>query len=237
MQVIGGQHAAPFDVIVLAGGRGSRLGGIDKATLELAGERLVDRVVRASRIAGAAQVIVVGPDSAGSGADVVLRERPEFAGPLAGIAAGITAVTAPWVWVLACDLEYPERVCTVLGKDHMLASGSASGSAPGADPVVGATRSAEEADGTLLIDGSGRSQWLAANYRAAALALACENIGDGVVDAPVRRALEGLRLRKLQVPTALAADIDTPESLANARLRAELAPGGGPSVDGSQTSP
>lgn len=218
MQVIGGQHAAPFDVIVLAGGRGSRLGGVDKATLELAGERLVDRVVRASRIAGAAQVIVVGPDSAGSGADVVLRERPEFAGPLAGIAAGITAVTAPWVWVLACDLEYPERVCTVLGKDHLMASTSNS------------ARSAEEADGTLLIDGSGRPQWLAANYRSAALADACDHIGAEVVDAPVRRALEGLHLRQLQVPTVLAADIDTPESLANARLRAEMAPG----ADGSR---
>ena len=205
-----------FDAIVLAGGRGSRLGGIDKATLELAGERLVDRVVRASRIAGAAQIIVVGPDSAGSGADVVLRERPEFAGPLAGIAAGITAVTAPWVWVLACDLEYPERVCTVLGKDHVLAE----------------PRSAAEADGTLLIDGTGRPQWLAASYRSAALADACDNIGDEVVDAPVRRALQGLRLRELHVPTALAADIDTPESLAKARQRAGQEPG----ADGSPAS-
>lgn len=203
-----------FDAIVLAGGRGSRLGGVDKATLELAGERLVDRVVRASRIAGAARVIVVGPDSAGTGADVVLREHPEFAGPLAGIAAGITAVTAPWVWVLACDLEYPERVCTVLGKDHHRAATEA--------------RSAAEADGTLLIDGTGRPQWLAANYRSAALADACDHIGDEVVDAPVRRALEGLHLRELRVPTALAADIDTPESLESARQRAVREAGGNP---------
>lgn len=226
MQVMGGGHTAPFDVIVLAGGRGSRLGGVDKATLELAGERLVDRVVRASRIAGAAQVIVVGPDSAGSGADVVLRERPEFAGPLAGIAAGIAVVTSPWVWVLACDLEYPERVCTVLSKDHVAAST--------------AGRSAADADGTLLVDGSGRPQWLAANYRAAALAEACDHIGDEVVDAPVRRALEGLKLRELQVPTALAADIDTPESLANARMRAESEPraevGPRPGADGPPAS-
>lgn len=200
------ESESSFDAIVLAGGRGSRLGGIDKATLELAGERLVDRVVRASRIAGAARIIVVGPESAGTGADVVLRERPEFAGPLAGIAAGITAVTAPWVWVLACDLEYPERVCTVLGKDHLLAATEG--------------RSAAESDGTLLIDGTGRPQWLAANYRSAALAEACDNIGDEVVDAPVRRALQGMHLRELHVPTALAADIDTPESLENARQRA-----------------
>lgn len=196
---------ATFDAIVLAGGRGSRLGGVDKATLELAGERLVDRVVRASRIAGAARVIVVGPKTAGTDADAVLRENPEFAGPLAGIAAGITAVTAPWVWVLACDLEYPERVCTVLGKDHALAQ------------VEG--RAETEADGTLLVDGAGKPQWLAANYRAAALAEACDQLGNEVVDAPVRRALSGLRLRELHVPTALAADIDTPESLAAARAR------------------
>ncbi|MHA3724114.1 molybdenum cofactor guanylyltransferase [Leucobacter sp. HY1910] len=196
---------ATFDAIVLAGGRGSRLGGVDKATLELAGERLVDRVVRASRIAGAARVIVVGPQTAGTGADVVLRENPEFAGPLAGIAAGISEVTAPWVWVLACDLEYPERVCTVLGKDHALAQTQA--------------RADSEADGTLLVDGAGKPQWLAANYRAQALAAACAGMGHEVVDAPVRRALAGMKLRELRVPTALAADIDTPESLAAARLR------------------
>lgn len=199
-------RAAPFDVLVLAGGRGSRLGGIDKAALQLAGERLVDRVVRASRIAGAARVIVIGPDSAGTDADAVLREEPEYAGPLAGIAAGIAEVTAPWVWVLACDLEYPERVCTVLGRDHLQASIQA--------------REPAEADGTLLVDGSGRAQWLAANYRSAALASACAELGEKVANAPVRNAFTGLHLRELHVPNALAADIDTPQSLEEARLRA-----------------
>ncbi|MBP1326135.1 molybdopterin-guanine dinucleotide biosynthesis protein A [Leucobacter exalbidus] len=203
----GSRGDAPFDVIVLAGGRASRLGGVDKAALKLAGERLVDRVVRASRIAGASRIIVVGPESAGTGADVVLREDPEFAGPLAGIAAGIVEVTAAQVWVLACDLEYPERVCTVLGKDHARAQAEG--------------RSAAEADGTLLVDSAGRAQWLAASYRSAAVAEACAGLGDGVLNAPVKRALAGLKLRELHVPAALAADIDTPESLAEARRRAD----------------
>lgn len=207
MQATETTRIVPFDAIVLAGGRGTRLGGIDKAAVKLAGERLVDRVVRATRIAGAARVIVVGPDSAGTGADAVLREEPEFAGPLAGIAAGIAEVTSPWVWVLACDLEYPERVCTVLGRDHLEATRSG--------------RETEQADGTLLIDGSGREQWLAANYRTKSIATACAALGSDIANAPVRRAFTSLKLRRLQVANALAADIDTPESLAEARERAQ----------------
>lgn len=214
MHATDGEHIVPFDAIVLAGGRGSRLGGIDKAAVKLAGERLVDRVVRASRIAGAARVIVVGPESAGTDADVVLREEPEFAGPLAGIAAGIAEVTAQWVWVLACDLEYPERVCTVLRRDHLVTPPE--------------QRDPAESDGTLLVDAGGRAQWLAANYRSAALAAACAGLGDDVTNAPVRHALAALRLRELHVPSALAADIDTPESLAEARRRAGTSPGDRP---------
>lgn len=37
-----------FDAVVLAGGRGSRLGGVSKADLVLGGERLLDRVLRAA---------------------------------------------------------------------------------------------------------------------------------------------------------------------------------------------
>lgn len=192
------REPVPCDAIVLAGGRGSRLGGVDKASQLLAGERLVDRTVAAARAAGARRVVVVGPDSAGAVADAVVREQPEFGGPLAALAAGIAAVDAPWIWLLACDLEHPERVCSEI-----------------------AAGAPYEADGLVLLDGDGRVQWLAGCYRRAALAAACDALGDDVNGAPVRRVLERLVLHRRVIASELAADIDTHEALAVARSRAE----------------
>lgn len=83
-----------FDAIVLAGGRGSRLGGVDKAALELGGERLVARVVAATREAGADRVVVVGPGSAAVPDATLVREDPPFSGPLPALAAGLDALLA-----------------------------------------------------------------------------------------------------------------------------------------------
>ncbi|MGO2052995.1 molybdenum cofactor guanylyltransferase [Glutamicibacter sp. 287] len=185
------------DALILAGGCGSRLGGLDKAELLLGGQRLVDRVVRACRESISGQVIVVGPETAGTQADAVLREEPEFAGPLAAVAVGLRAVKADWVVVLSCDLEYPAAVCQAL---------SAAMETPGADGVV-------------LVDDNERTQWLAGCYRTEPLREACEALGAGVVNAPVRRAFNNLRLNRAKISGEKSADIDTPEALEEARLR------------------
>lgn len=83
---------ATFDALILAGGRARRLGGIDKATERVGGLTLLERVSAAVAAAGAAQVIVVGPEQPG--------------GPVAAIAAGLAHVTAPDVVVLAADLPF-----------------------------------------------------------------------------------------------------------------------------------
>ena len=54
-----------FDAIVLAGGQGSRLGGVDKAELKVGGVRLLDRALTACR--GASTTVVVGPVEAPEG--------------------------------------------------------------------------------------------------------------------------------------------------------------------------
>ncbi|WP_404289119.1 molybdenum cofactor guanylyltransferase [Glutamicibacter arilaitensis] len=185
------------DALILAGGRGSRLGGMDKAELLLGGQRLVDRVVQACREGVTGQVIVVGPESAGTQADAVLREEPEFAGPLAALAVGLQTVTASWVVVLSCDLEYPAAVCQAL---------SVAMKTPGADGVV-------------LVDDNERTQWLAGCYRTEPLRETCEALGAGVVNAPVRRAFMSLELNRANISGDKSADIDTPEALEEARLR------------------
>ncbi len=90
--------------VILTGGTASRLGGLDKAGLELAGRSLLDRAVAA--VAGADEVVVVGP-ATGLPSDVlVTREDPAGGGPLAGVAAGVAALRSGHdrVVVLAVDM-------------------------------------------------------------------------------------------------------------------------------------
>ena len=194
-----------FDAIVLAGGRGSRLGGVDKAGLEVAGARLVDRAVLAARAGGARRVIVSGPAHAGALADRTVREEPPFSGPLAALAAGLPETAAPWLLLLACDLVHPSvtvgRLKTVL-RD------------------LAATESSASSDGAVLVDSSGHPQWLSACVRASSLRSAVASVldaGGSLADRPVRSVLGRLALRRIPAEDALVADIDTPEQLADAR--------------------
>ena len=59
----GGAAAAgsAIDAIVLAGGTGRRLGGVSKPDLRLAGERMLDRVLRAT--SALRRTCVVAPES------------------------------------------------------------------------------------------------------------------------------------------------------------------------------
>lgn len=187
------------DALILAGGRSTRLGGMDKAEIRVAGERLVDRVVHAARAEIDGCVIVAGSASAGSGADEVVREEPAFSGPLAAIAAGIKLVNADWVLILSCDLQYPREICQALSSNIAHLSG----------------------DGVALIDDDQRTQWLAGIYRTDALREACESLGENVSNGAVRFAFEQLSLEFVRIPNEFSADIDTPEALSEARSRLE----------------
>lgn len=88
-----------LQVIVLAGGRGARMGGVDKAQVTLDGVRLIDHL-----LGGLADVpaVVVSPRLL---LDVpVVSEEPPFGGPVAGVAAGFAALDSPdLVGVLSVD--------------------------------------------------------------------------------------------------------------------------------------
>ncbi|MFI9812095.1 molybdenum cofactor guanylyltransferase [Saccharothrix variisporea] len=129
-----------WDAVVLAGGRGSRLGGVDKAAVEVGGRTLLDRALDAVR--GARRVVVVGPEKPVPGV-VWTREDPPGGGPVAGLAAGLALVTAPRVVVLAVD-QPGVGAGTVA---RLLAVGA---------PAV-------------LVDADGREQWLTGVWRTADL--------------------------------------------------------------------
>ncbi|WP_394620854.1 molybdenum cofactor guanylyltransferase [Lentzea sp. JNUCC 0626] len=89
-----------YAVIVLTGGKGERLGGVDKAALSFRDATLLDHVL--SVVDDAAQKVVVGPEKDLPGV-LWAREEPPGGGPLAGLAAGLARVTEDWVAVLAVD--------------------------------------------------------------------------------------------------------------------------------------
>ncbi|HEX7305267.1 molybdenum cofactor guanylyltransferase [Lentzea sp.] len=89
-----------YAAIVLTGGRGERLGGVDKAALSFREATLLDHVL--SVVDDATTRVVVGPEKDVPGV-VWAREDPPGGGPLAGLAAGLAEVAEEWVAVLAVD--------------------------------------------------------------------------------------------------------------------------------------
>ncbi|MBZ0072998.1 MAG: molybdenum cofactor guanylyltransferase [Gammaproteobacteria bacterium] len=93
--------------LILAGGRGTRMGGRDKGLLAWDGVPLIERV-----LAGVTPLVGGVLISANRDLDryrtygfPVLPDAGEaFSGPLAGIARGLDACTTPWLWVLPCDV-------------------------------------------------------------------------------------------------------------------------------------
>lgn len=176
-----------FDAIILAGGRGSRLGGLRKPELALDGRRLVDLALAAA--AGARRVVVVGDAEVPDGVSHT-REDPPYGGPVAAVEAGISFLDAhsPWTLVLASDL--PEVEAAV----HALLSVE-----PGDDE-----------DGLCLTGPDGRLQWLLGYYRTDALRARLADRGDPPLTA-MYRLLAPLRLRGIAAEPGLTADIDTPD--------------------------
>jgi molybdopterin-guanine dinucleotide biosynthesis protein A len=185
-------ETAPRAALVLAGGRASRLGGVDKPALELGGASLLARVVAAARAGGAQAVVVAGPERPGLPV-AWAREDPPFGGPAAGLAAALPLLDADWVLLLAADLRRPADVVAALG------------SAP------------RGADGCLLADADGGPQWLCGLYRTEALHAAVTALGDPS-GASLRRLLTGLRLLRHPVASELVADVDTPADARDAGI-------------------
>lgn len=184
-----------YDAVVLAGGSGRRLGGVDKAVLDVGGEALLARVLAA--VAGADRTVCVGPVRATSRDVLWCREDPPGGGPVAALAAAAPHVRAEVVVVLAVDLPFvdPATVAALVA------------AVDGAD------------DGAVGVDGERMRQPLLAAYRLSALDRALAEIGPPA-GASMRALVGPLRLREVAVGRA-ATDCDTADDLAAARAAAE----------------
>ena len=191
--------------IVLAGGRGVRLGGADKPGLVLGGRTLVAAVAAAAAAAGACDIIVVGPPRPELAAAVPLArcvsEEPARSGPVPALRAGLAIVTAPWIALLAADLPFlrSAQLLTLLAEAELQA-------APGA----------------LLVDDQRRPQWLVSCWRSGRLRselASYRGASLGGVLGPLRPAEVSITQSPGQPPPWL--DCDTGADLAAARAFAQ----------------
>jgi molybdenum cofactor guanylyltransferase len=95
--------------LVLAGGQGRRMGNVDKGFVELAGRPLVAHVI--DRLVPQVATLVINANRsveryAAYGFPVVADAIGGFAGPLAGLHAGLAAAATPFVATSPCDSPF-----------------------------------------------------------------------------------------------------------------------------------
>ncbi len=189
-----------YDAIVLAGGTGRRLGGIDKAVLDVGATTLLESVLAAVR--QARLTVVVGPRRALPTGVVRVSENPPGGGPVAAVAAGLAQVESPVVVVLACDLPF----ITAAVVERLARAVAAHVDGGQADP--GHARHGEGPDVAMLVDGAGRRQFLAAAYRTARLREALSRI-ETTDGAAMRRVVGQLTVTEMPADPEVTLDCDT----------------------------
>jgi molybdopterin-guanine dinucleotide biosynthesis protein A len=173
--------------VVLTGGTAARMGGADKATIELAGATLLERAIAAT--AGAVEVVLVGEPGPTSRPVTWTREDPAGGGPAAGLLAALDSFLRPpdLLVVLAVDMPCvtPEtfaRLEAAVTPAH---------------------------DGAILVDPGGRRQPLCAVYRRTALDRARPADREDEHGLPMHRLTAAMRLAEVPADLDEAVDVDT----------------------------
>ncbi|MBC7300273.1 MAG: NTP transferase domain-containing protein [Nocardia sp.] len=181
------------DAIVLAGGRASRMGGVDKPAIVIGGRSMLEAALDSVRDCD--EVVVVGPHRRELDARFgQVREVPAGSGPVAAIGTGLVALdsAAAWIVVLAADMPF------LTG-----------------DTVQQLLRRATEstADAVFAMDDSGRPQYLVGVWRRSALVAALAGL-DSLVNQPMKAIVPA---ETVLVELADIADCDTEEEVRRAR--------------------
>lgn len=121
--------------LVLAGGRGSRMGGVDKGLQQHAGQPLVAQaLMRLGPQVG--QIMINANRNLGAyesfGVPVWPDTLPDYAGPLAGFLVGLEHCETPWLVTVPCD--------SPLFPDDLVARLAAAAVEHDADIAMAATR-------------------------------------------------------------------------------------------------
>lgn len=100
--------------VVLAGGRAARLGGADKASIELHGRNLLHFALDA--VIDASEVVVVGEWMHTERPVTFTREDPAHGGPAAGLLAGLDAFVGDPVQVAVLAVDMPRVTMTTMSR-------------------------------------------------------------------------------------------------------------------------
>jgi len=111
--------------LVLAGGRGTRMGGVDKGLQPFGGVPLALHATRRVRPQVAGVMLSANrhlPEYAAWGLPVWPDTDGSFAGPLAGFAAGLAHCPTPWMLTVPCDTPlFPQDLAARLAQAAQLA--------------------------------------------------------------------------------------------------------------------
>lgn len=188
----------PWSAIVLAGGTAQRLGGVDKASIEVSGGTLLDHLI--GTLPDTVPIVVAGPSRPTVRAVTFRVEDPAGSGPVAAISAALVAISTPMVAVVAVDIPW---------------------AAPVVLRLVAELSDTHNADAIIPIDAQGRRQLLCSVWHSTALAAALDRLGDPR-GRSVRALVDGAVVleRPLSLDeSVMLADIDTPQDLARERRR------------------
>ncbi len=183
-----------FAAVIVAGGAGTRLSGVSKPELKIAGRTLLERTLDACE--GANNVVIVGGEHLKRDGALWACEDPPGSGPAAGLAAGLGVLDA---------VADPSPLVLVLGTDT-----------PRASAVAGVLLErmrdgSPEVDGAWLVDASGKPQPLVAVYRRDAIANRCAS--HAAPGASLRRVTEGLAMIAVPDVHDASRDVDTWEDV------------------------
>jgi molybdenum cofactor guanylyltransferase len=116
-----------ISAVVLAGGRGQRLGGQDKGLVTIQGQPLITHIL--ARLRPQAATIFINANRnidvyAEFGVAVITDTTPDYRGPLAGLAVALRACPSPYLLCVPCDaplfpLDLGARLFAALGDYDM----------------------------------------------------------------------------------------------------------------------
>ena len=149
--------------IVLAGGQGRRMGGVDKGLVHLRGKPMVAWVLE--RLAPQVGELLINANQnleqyRDFGYPVVTDEIGGFAGPLAGLQAGMKAAHHAFVLMVPCDSPFlpadlAQRLFSALNADHADLAVAKTGGQP--YPVFALARTALLPQLTAFLEGGRRT--------------------------------------------------------------------------------
>ena len=186
-----------WTALVLAGGRGSRLGNDDKAAITLGGTSALDHLL--ASLPRSVPVVIAGPKHPTQRPVTFRQEKPIHGGPVAGIASALEAVSTPVTALLAVDMPWAGGLM-----EHLIAEFASC-----------------DAAALVPVDRSGFRQPLCAVVRTEALRGALRQLGDpGGRSIRDLMSLIDIHERPLsEAEMSMVDDIDTPDDLRQARSK------------------